>query len=231
MVLPDAIRVEAGLSITENGEVVTIGGVTVRVALWLLPEEVAVMLTLVDTVTVPAVAVNVVLVLPEGTVTLAGTVATEVLPLVSVTTVPPVGAAPLNVTVPVEDVPEVTDVGLNVTDDTETGGATVSTALWLLPEAAAVMVTAVDVATVRVVTVKVVLVLPAGTVTLAGTVAAAVLPLVSVTTVPPVGAAPLNVTVPVEVAPEVTDVGLNVTDDTVGMVPNDCTTTFSTFIT
>ena len=214
MVLPAVIRVEAGLSITENGEVVTIVGVTVRVALWLLPEAAAVMLTLVDTVTVPAVAVKVVFVLPEGTVTLAGTVATAVLPLVSVTTVPPVGAAPLNVTVPVEVAPEVTDVGFNVTDDTETGGVTVSTALWLLPEAAAVIVTAVDVATVRVVTVKVVLVLPAGTVTLAGTVAAEVLPLVSVTTVPPVGAAPFKVTVPVEDVPEVTDVGFNVTDDT-----------------
>jgi hypothetical protein len=38
MVLPAVIRIEAGLSITEKGEVVTIGGVTVRVALWLLPE-------------------------------------------------------------------------------------------------------------------------------------------------------------------------------------------------
>jgi hypothetical protein len=80
-----------------------------------------------------------------------------------------------------------------------------------------VIVTAVDVATLRVVTVKVVLVLPAGTVTLAGTVAAAVLPLVSVTTVPPVGAASFKVTVPVEGAPEITDVGFNVTDDTVGV--------------
>ena len=76
------------------------------------------------------------------------------------------------------------------------------------------MLTAVDVVTLRVVTVKVALVLPAGTVTLAGTVAAAVLPLVSVTTAPPVGAASFNVTVPVEDVPGITDVGLNVTDDT-----------------
>ena len=68
--------------------------------------------------------------------------------------------------------------------------------------------------TVRVVTVKVLLVLPAGTVTVAGTVATAVLPLVNVTTMPPVSAAAFKLTVPVEVAPEVTDVGFNVTDDT-----------------
>ena len=93
------------------------------------------------------------------------------------------------------------------------------------------MLTAVDVVTVRVVTVKVALVLPAGTVTLAGTVAAAVLPLVRVTTAPPVGAAALKVTVPVDVAPEVTDVGFNVTEDTVGVVVNVCTTMLSTSIT
>jgi FlaG/FlaF family flagellin (archaellin) len=76
------------------------------------------MLALVDVVTVPAVAVKVVLVLPAGTVTLAGTVATAVLPLVRVTTAPPVGAAPLKVTVPVDVAPETTVDGFNVTDDT-----------------------------------------------------------------------------------------------------------------
>jgi len=61
--------------------------------------------------------------------------------------------------------------------------------------------------TARVVTVNVAVVAPATTVTLAGTVAAAVLLLDSVTTAPPAGAAPLSVTVPVEVPPPVTDVG------------------------
>ena len=91
------------------------------------------MLTLVDVATVPAVAVKVVLVLPAGTVTLTGTVATEALPLVSVTTVPPVGAAMFKVTVPVDGAPETTVDGFNVTDDTESG-PTVRVALWLLPE-------------------------------------------------------------------------------------------------
>jgi hypothetical protein len=91
------------------------------------------MITAVDAVTLRVVTVNVALVLPAGTVTLAGTVAAAVLPLLSVTTAPPEGAAAFKVTVPVEDVPEFTEVGLNVTDDT-TRGATVRVALWLLPE-------------------------------------------------------------------------------------------------
>ena len=72
-----------------------------------------------------------------------------------------------------------------------------------------------DAVTAFVVTVKVALVAPAGTVTLAGTVAAAVLLLASVTTIPPLGAGPLRVTVPVEVLPPVTLVGLRLTPDTV----------------
>ena len=52
--------------------------------------------------------------LPAGTVTLASTVAAELL-LDSFTVIPPVGAAPLRLTVPVEDVPPVTELGLSVT--------------------------------------------------------------------------------------------------------------------
>jgi hypothetical protein len=61
------------------------------------------------------------------------------------------------------------------------------------------MLTGVDEATANGVTGNVVDVVPAGTVTLAGTVAAPGVPLVRVTTVPPAEAAPFNVTVPVEV--------------------------------
>ena len=71
-------------------------------------------------------------------------------------------------------------------------------------------VTVVAVVTVVVVIMKVALVCPAATVTLAGTVAVLML-LESETTRPPDGAAPVNVTVPCEVAPPVTLVGLSVT--------------------
>ena len=57
----------------------------------------------------------------------------------------------------------------------------------------------------------------AGTTTLAGTCAAAVLELVSVTVAPPLSAGPLNVTVPCELLPPNTLVGFNVTDATVGV--------------
>ncbi len=79
------------------------------------------------------------------------------------------------------------------------------------------MVTAVDAVTTLVLTVKVALVAPAGTVTLEGTVAAAVLLLESATCAPPAGAAPLNVTVPVEdCVPPITLVGLSVSEESVG---------------
>ena len=78
------------------------------------------------------------------------------------------------------------------------------------------MVAEVDMKTIDVFTVKVALVLPAGTVTLEGTLAAPLL-LESVTCAPPAGAAPLSVTVPVEdCTPPTTLVGFNVSEETVG---------------
>ena len=55
----------------------------------------------------------------------------------------------------------------------------------------------------------------AATVTLAGTCAAAVLLLERVTNAPPVGAGAVNVTVPVEVLPPMTEVGFTVIELTV----------------
>src|SRR4051812_48756739 len=86
-------------------------------------------------------------------------------------------------------------------------GFTVSAADRLTPPAAAVSVAAVEVVTVRVVIPNEALLAPAGTVTLAGTTAAA-FPEARLTTIPPAGAAPERVTVPVAALAPVTLVGL-----------------------
>jgi hypothetical protein len=86
------------------------------------------------------------------------------------------------------------------------------------------MVTDVEAVTLLVLTVNVALLTPAATVTLAGTVAAAVLPLIMETDAPPLGAGPLSVTVPVEGDPPVTLVGFSVSKERVG---GACGTTLS----
>lgn len=67
--------------------------------------------------------------------------------------------------------------------------------------------------TLAAVAVNVAEVCPAATVTLAGTVAAAVLELLSDTAAPPAGAAAVRRTVPVEVAPPETVVGFRVSEE------------------
>ena len=76
----------------------------------------------------------------------------------------------------------------------------------------------VEVVTALVLTVKVALLVPAETGTLAGTLATAVLLLVRPTEIPPAGAGPLKVTVPVELPPPRTLVGLRVSALTPGGV-------------
>jgi hypothetical protein len=136
-----------------------------------------------------------------------------VLLLERVTTAPAGGAAPFSVTVPVALLPPTTELGVLVTED-NAAGLTVSVAVALTPRVA-VIIDVVRDGTPKVVTVNVREVLPARTVTLAGTVAAAVLLLERVTTAPPVGAALLRVTVPLELFPPTTVVGLRETEDTV----------------
>jgi hypothetical protein len=81
------------------------------------------------------------------------------------------------------------------------------------------MVAEVDMSTTEELTVKVALVLPPGTVTLNGTLAAPLL-LESITCAPPAGAGPLSVTVPVEdpKGPPTTLFGFKVSEVTVGGV-------------
>ena len=73
------------------------------------------------------VTVNVADLAPAGMVTLAGTTALVLLD-VKVTAEPPVGAGPLRVTVPVEDIPPTTEVG-DTAMDVRDAALTVKTAL------------------------------------------------------------------------------------------------------
>ena len=66
------------------------------------------------------------LVAPAPTVTLPGTVATDVSLLESATAAPPAGAAAFRVTVPVEVLPAVTLLGLRLTEERVVAGITVS---------------------------------------------------------------------------------------------------------
>jgi hypothetical protein len=74
-------------------------GVTIRVAVVFAPAYDAVMVAVVETDTVDDAAVNVALVLPAATATVAGTDTAEEL-LLNDTEAPPVGAGPVKVTVP-----------------------------------------------------------------------------------------------------------------------------------
>jgi hypothetical protein len=107
----------------------------VRVAL-AVPPRFAVMTAPPAAGTALVVTVNVVDVLPAGTVTLAGTTA-EALLLDRVTAAPPPGAAPLNVTVAVEPEPPVTAVGFSDSELTTTWGVLPEYTAWYDPEAAA----------------------------------------------------------------------------------------------
>ena len=90
--------------------------------------------------TVVVTMLNVAVVAPAATVTLAGTCAAALL-LERVTEDPPVGAAALNVTVPVALLPPVTVAGLTVTDVSvgNDAGFTVKAAVWVVPYVAEIV--------------------------------------------------------------------------------------------
>jgi hypothetical protein len=89
-----------------------VAGFTVSKVVFVVPAYEAEMVTGVTAVTALVVTVNVALVAPAPTVTLAGTVAADPV-LERATTAPPLGAAPLSVTVPVDGDPPLTLVGLS----------------------------------------------------------------------------------------------------------------------
>ena len=131
---------------------------TVRTAVRVVPPYTALIVALPGAVTGLLVTVNVALVAPAGTVTLAGTVATAVLLLLSETGAPADGAAPERVTVAVDVAPPVTVPGLRLSAETETAGppagCTVRLVERVTPAPVAEMVTTVLVAGGEVVTLK-----------------------------------------------------------------------------
>ncbi len=178
-----------------------------RVAVLDVLPRVPVMISLTAPATGVVLIVNVAVVAPAATTTFAGTVALVSL-ADSVTVVPPVGAAPSRVTVPVEVLPPTTDVGETDTL-TSAGGLIVSVPVLVVEPCVPVMVAVVIVATGVVLTVNVAEVAPAAMVTVAGRVALGVFE-ERLTTVPPGPAGPFRVAVPVEGFPPVTAVGARV---------------------
>jgi hypothetical protein len=178
----------------------------VKVVLTVVPRKAALTVTVVLVATAVVAIVKVAVVAPAGTVTVDGSVPLVLLE-VRPTTSPPVGAAPNRVTVPVVDVPPVTDAGATAT--LFRYGVIVSEAVTLVLPEAAVMTAVVLEVTAVVVMVKVAEVAPAATVTNGGTEADALL-LINSTSAPPAGAAWVRVTVPVDVNPPTTEVGFRV---------------------
>ena len=181
----------------------------VNVVVAVLLPCVAVIVALVDEATGVVATAKVAVVAPAATVTEDGTVAL-VDPELRETETPPVGAAELRVTVPVEDRPPNTEVGETDTAESATG-LIVRTADTEPPPDAAEIVAVEAVVEATVLTVNVADVAPDTTVTDAGTVAEALLD-DRVTTVPAAGAAFVRVTVPVDELPAMTDVGESVTE-------------------
>jgi hypothetical protein len=152
---------------------------------------------------------------PAATVKLGGT-SVAALSLDSVTTIPLAGARLLRVTVPVEEDPPTKLAGFN--DTLESAGGLIVRVVACGSPKSPVIVTETTAPTALVFTEKVAVVAPAATVTLAGTVAAA-LSLDRITAIPAAGAGLLRVTVPVDEAPPVTLAGLtNTLESTGGLI-------------
>jgi len=155
---------------------------------------------------------NVTLVAPDGTVTVLGTIA-EVALLASVIEVPPVGAAPVRVTVAVEDTPPTTFVGFKVNEER---AAAVTTRFCVLATPSIAVIIAVACPAMGTVEMlNVAIVLPPATTTEAGSVATLLL-LARLTAMPPTGAAVARVMVPMELLPPNRDVGLKLNDCNTG---------------
>ena len=195
---------------------VSTGGFTVNPAIMAaLPAAEAVMFTFPPDAVGNVLTLNVPLDCPAAITNVAGTVARVVSLLTTLIVDPPAGAGPLRITMPRDPVPPVTAPGLNVRATIE-GGTTVRLAeIFKLAPELAETVAVVCAATAVVVAVNEADVLPAGTVTPAGTTTVGS-ELESETKTPPPGAVRLTVTVPVDVEPPITVAGMKLTRTTGG---------------
>jgi hypothetical protein len=128
--LPTLTLMPAGLEVTRSPPrpvAVTVsvavcgGGVTVRVAVRVVPPALAVIVTGVDAVTALVAIAKVALVAPCATVTPTGTVAAALL-LDRETMNPPAGAGDVSVTVPCDEDPPATLAGFTATVKSDAGG-------------------------------------------------------------------------------------------------------------
>lgn len=177
------------------------------------PPAVAEMLAVDEPVTVPPVTLKVPPAAPSGTVMAAGTVATAVLLDFTVTTVPPWPAGAFKVTVASAVPPLEMPAGARAIALTAGLAVTLSVADFVVVPVLIEIFGDAKAETAYVVTVNVVLVAPAGTVTVAGTEAAAVLLLVTENANPPCGAGPVRPTAAVDVAPPSTLAGARLNED------------------
>jgi len=171
--------------------------------------RVAVAVTLTSDATTPDVTRTSPDVAPAAIEMLAGTGSALVSVDVNATEVPPLGATDPRFAVRRICLPPMTFAAL-ATSVESTGGLTVRVAVLLDAPMVAVMMGETALATAVVVMVNVADDAPCATLTVAGRVAAALLD-ARVTTLPPAGAGPVSVTVPVEDAPPASDVGFSVT--------------------
>lgn len=186
----------------------TIGGLTLTLtmlgaliakAAWaVVTPKVPVIVAEVEIATAFVVTVKLTELVPAATVTELGTVAEPVFDD-KVTTAPLEPALPLRVTVPIEEVPPMTVVGLTVTLDS-VAGVTVKFAVCVRLFSDPVITAVFVVFTAIVFTVKLAEIEPAGIVTVAGTVAQLMLDERPIT-VSLTGSAKLIDTVPVDVVP------------------------------
>jgi hypothetical protein len=127
----------AGSSVNDSST----GGSIIKLALWVDPLKVAMILAVVTAATAIVVMSKFTVDFPAGTVTEASTDAAE-LELLRFTTAPPTGASPTSVIVPIAFVRPVTSVGLTVTDP-RLVAVTVRVADWEAESLTAVIVTGV----------------------------------------------------------------------------------------